>query len=1534
MLTPGVAQTNLTGLPMRLFLRCIFYCLLFSPLAAIAQTANFTALPVSGCAPLVVQFTSTSTGNITSYNWNLGNGTTPTLQNPSTTYLTPGTYNVSLTVSGPGGSNTKTVTAFITVYNQPTVNFATIDTAGCPPLQVQFTNTSVPNAPGGMQYSWDFGDGSASTVTTPSHSYTAPGFYSPSLVVTNSYGCSKTLVRNSYIDVYTPPAGGFLPMTGVFCHPPAVVNFTSQSSGTPTLTTAWTFGDGGTGTGAAVTHSYTTAGTYSVKAITTDGHGCKVTVTHATGVVIYPGGSFTVPASGCLYDTIHFANTSPGALSSSWSFGDGGISTNANPTHIYNTAGTFNVRLITDLGGCLDTLTQAITIHPQPGSGFTATPLFPCDTPASIQFTSTGAGVSWSWVFGDGTTGTGANPVHVYHQYGLDSAMLITTSAFGCRDTVLRLSYLHIYGHNLSIVDTPGAGCAPITVHFASQLTGFIPNTPAFTWPFPITSYDWSFGDGSPNSSLDSPIHTYTNPGTFNVTLTVTTGNGCTFSRTIQVMAGTHPVASFYAAPTPVCVKSTVTYTSTSTNVGPGTNYFWAFGDGTTSLTAGVTTSHSYSNPGTYTVTLTVINNGCTDTMRRLQYITVNPPNASFIDSIFCPVSLLTVKFKNQSVGATSQTWAFGDGTGSTAASPPPHTFPGWGTYNTTLNTYNNITGCHDSTLVQLVLVQPITNFSALDTTLCLDDTLRLTATTALPTSFYRWRFDTVYSPQPDTFSSVKYVFPTKGFHTITLITQNIYGCFDTLVKTNYILVSRPVPGFTSSPVTGCTPLNVTFTDTSGYTIGTVPASRYWRYGDGNTGTNNLSTISHSYTAAGLYNVTLIATDNSGCSDSVTKPGYIDAHHPTAVFAPYTATPCIGQSVAFTNGSTGTGALSYAWSFGDGGTSTQPFPNHTYGSVGNYTVSLIVTDPIGCKDTSTVTNLISVTKPHAAFAMSDTLAICPPLLVHFTNNSTGATAYQWAFGNGSPSTLTNPVNTYTAAGTYTVRLVAFNVAGCTDTAYGTVRVLGYAGALSYSPLTGCAPLTVNFTASIFNVPNLVWDFSDGVTAPANGATYSHTYATPGAYVPKLIFSDGSGCVSSSVGLDTIKVDGVDADFNVFPPCMNSVITFSDTSHSYYTALNAWSWNFGNGVMTTGMTTTHTYPTAGTYPVTLIVRNAGGCKDTVTKQVTIYDLPLINGLGDTTVCPFDAAVLTATGGISYVWSPAATLSCSACTSPTASTPLPVAYIVVGTDARGCKNKDTVRVNIQYKTTSTAGPGGEICLGGSYQLTASGAQVYHWSPAATLNNAAIASPVATPLVTTNYMVVATEGSCIADTNFVRVIVHPLPVVQISGDVTVIAGGSVQLIASGSNISQYLWLPDATLSCTACSNPTVTPRATTTYTVVAKNEFGCTDTASTVIHLLCDASQVFIPNTFTPNNDGQNDYFFARGVGLDHIVSFRVYSRWGEVLFEKTGIQLNDERNGWDGTYKGAVLPPDVYVYVMEAICENGEPVRWKGDVTLMR
>jgi gliding motility-associated-like protein len=163
----------------------------------------------------------------------------------------------------------------------------------------------------------------------------------------------------------------------------------------------------------------------------------------------------------------------------------------------------------------------------------------------------------------------------------------------------------------------------------------------------------------------------------------------------------------------------------------------------------------------------------------------------------------------------------------------------------------------------------------------------------------------------------------------------------------------------------------------------------------------------------------------------------------------------------------------------------------------------------------------------------------------------------------------------------------------------------------------------------------------------------------------------------------------------------------------------------------------------------------------------------------------------------------------------------------------------------------------------------------------------------------------------------------------------GGSIALpVTYTGDILSWSWAPAATLSCDDCPNPVASPKYTTKYMVQVTDSYGCTSSQGITVNVLCNDKNYFVPNTFSPNSDGHNDRFYPRGSNITRIHSMRVFNRWGELMFERRNFAANDPAAGWDGTAKGKAANPDVYIYVIEFICENAAIVPFRGNVMLMR
>jgi gliding motility-associated-like protein len=219
---------------------------------------------------------------------------------------------------------------------------------------------------------------------------------------------------------------------------------------------------------------------------------------------------------------------------------------------------------------------------------------------------------------------------------------------------------------------------------------------------------------------------------------------------------------------------------------------------------------------------------------------------------------------------------------------------------------------------------------------------------------------------------------------------------------------------------------------------------------------------------------------------------------------------------------------------------------------------------------------------------------------------------------------------------------------------------------------------------------------------------------------------------------------------------------------------------------------------------------------------------------------------------------------------------------------------------------------------------------------LNNNIISNPVASPTTTTIYRVIGTDSdNCFRDTADIPVRVYPIPQVNAGIDVNVSAGTPVRLNPVVSpDVTRYSWTPAFNLSCPVCRDPLVTTGRNMEFTLEVKNDGGCTSRDVISVFVTCNNGNLFIPNTFSPNGNGVNESFYPRGRGIAKIKSFRVFNRWGEVVFERMEFQPNDASLGWDGTFKGRPLGPDVFVYTCDVVCENNIVLGYKGDVTLLR
>jgi PKD repeat protein len=483
-----------------------------------APVADFQCWPVSGEPPLTTSFQDLSSGEVTAWWWDFGDGGSSTLRDPEHSFAQVGAFDVSLTVSGHGGSSTKTVADLVTVLEPaPVAAFDAAPATGVAPLAVTFTDRSTLNV---TSWSWDFGDGGGSSERHPQHVYANPGTYTVALAVTSAGG-SHTLAVADLVVVTSPaPVAAFtaVPTSGVA---PLAVFFTDQSTLNVTSWT-WDFGDGSSSTARDPQHVYANPGTYSVSLNVTSAGGSASLLRPDLVNVAWPPPSadFTAsPTEGPAPLAVSFTDFSTGEIWSwLWSFGDGAESNVRHPVHVYGTPGSYNLMLTVTGPGGSSTLSKPglVTVtEPVPQAEFVGAPTSGT-RPLTVAFTnqSTGSITGHAWSFGDGGSSTLASPSYTYTAAGTYTVTLTETGPGGT-STRSRAAYVVVNEPRptAEFVGAPLQGAAPLRVSFQDRSTGV------------ITQWEWDFGDGS-YSSERNPTHVYRTHGSYTVRLRVTGPGG------------------------------------------------------------------------------------------------------------------------------------------------------------------------------------------------------------------------------------------------------------------------------------------------------------------------------------------------------------------------------------------------------------------------------------------------------------------------------------------------------------------------------------------------------------------------------------------------------------------------------------------------------------------------------------------------------------------------------------------------------------------------------------------------------------------------------------------------------------------------------------------------------------------------------------------------------------------------------------------------------------------------------------------------
>jgi gliding motility-associated-like protein len=687
-----------------------------------------------------------------------------------------------------------------------------------------------------------------------------------------------------------------------------------------------------------------------------------------------------------------------------------------------------------------------------------------------------------------------------------------------------------------------------------------------------------------------------------------------------------------------------------------------------------------------------------------------------------------------------------------------------------------------------------------------------------------------------------------------------------------------PIPFFTADTV--CQGTATQFTNASNPLTG-AGVKFYWNFNGLGTYQDSTTNPSYTFSKAGTYPVKLYEVNN-GCGTDTTINIKVDSN---AVAAFIAANTCVGQTVNFTNNSTG--AVSYSWSFGDGGNSTLVNPTHVYASGGTYTVTLVASSGGKCSDT--VKQAISIT-PAPVVTVTGKDSICPGTFTTLT--ASGATTYTWTGPTGI--IIGNPITVSpSSTATYTVSGSKGSCSG--DTTFVVYVLTAPTPAIVTKPDTICVGSSSTLVAS----GGSTYTWSTGATT--DSITVSPSLTTT------YTLTAHNGICSANTTAEVVVIGSAPPSIHLSRDsiCPNDTATLEAFGGTHYT----WS---------TGATSSSIVVNPSiTTPYYVVVRTK--CySDTLRLTLHIVPLPVVTISGNHSICAGTNTVLTSTGsGItSYKWSNGQTTA-SAVVNPAVNT----TYSLTVSNGL-CSVTDTFNVIVTPKPPVTITGPTLICPGDSITLTASSpVGVYSWSNGAT--GSSITVPVSKA---TTYDVVVTKGC--SDTAYHTVAVYPVKGITACCTDTIKMGSSTTIVATGA--TGYVWSPVGSgIDCYTCPSTTVTPTVTTTYTVVGTDSNGCRSYATVIIYIECHDFDV--PNVFTPTTkvSPPNNVFYIAGALGQPEYEIEIYDRWGVLIYKSS-----DPSQSWDGKTKGGAEAPDgVYYYIINASCDNNKYQK-KGYVQIIR
>ncbi len=1352
------------------------------------------------------------------------------------------------------------------VHPFPNVVFSGTSLGGCVPVVSHFTDASLPGDANIISWYWNFGDGTTSSEHNPSHEYSHSGSYSIILNVEDALGCENNIIYDYYVNVSNPPIVSFSAQPSINCEP-INVSFSNSSTGDALpLSYSWNFGDGGSSTQPNPTHFFQ-QGNYTVNLTVNDANSCSSTGVGQVSIADLDPHIQVNTSLICTGEFVSFVNTEGSACM--WDFGDGTVNGYGTIVyHAFDNPGVYTITLTAGSGNCVSQVTQSINVHASPDINFNFIPDVICEpTLIAVENTSSES-VSYQW--------------NIYYQNMEDTSIVLSTTE---QNPTLDIQEEGLYYYSLEA--TSSYGCISTSTQNIdatfTKINGIsifpeescIPFdavlTPDITSLDNIISYNW-YRDGVWFSSDEIPSpQNYNEVGVFPNILVIETEHGCVDSLEVDVLAGTEPNISFYVLEDTVCRGEQVHYVINSPDDSLINSYTWDSFTSNPIVDVGDAIL-VYDTIGAISIGLIGEINGCNGFfVLNPAFVVKGPYLDNFQDSYDCTNPYL----RNLSIDAYSADslyWNFGDYSPTILASNQvQHQYSNQQIYSVNIIAHSNTTGCPDYVFNSLINVEEPDFTVSIPEVSCPNLTLNMDTTYEVDSVYIDWGDGSFENWFIDTLVTQQHMYTSGGVKDVNVIVSGLGGCFDTISQ--QITVGFASPLFTTNPVNLCLGDSISI---DGMASSIFPLQEYMWYFDT---TDSLMCYSDSifqyfFDEGGGHIIKYKLIDSLGC-EFISPDRNIEIHAIDANVSLVDSSLCLNASL-LVNIDADLLNLQIDCDYGDMTAITSTL-YHLYQDTGVYQINIQIQDAYGCIQ-SFIFDSVSVQEANLRITLlEDTLMCYPasPLFINLDSIETPYLQFEWSDNLNNTAYIPNPEFVYQDRGHYQISVIESTSNGCVDSTSFNLIIDGPYADINISDDIVCKNDTVQFWMSNdTNIVSYEWTLGDGYGI-SNTSVFEHSFN----FVPQngtfeiVLSYPAEGCDADGDGQDD-KYTQVE-NINIFP-----VVASFDLVNT-----------------TTGLLDTNSCS-----PLEVLFNNTSQGNGNVYRW---------------TIDNIDYSLQTQPNDYSFI-----------------NTEVLIDTFNVALYLRsqeGCKDTAYQKLIVRSVPEIEISDNQNICLGSGIDLWATGGDSIIWSSDFEINNRNDYQINIEPEQSSMIYARIIESNGCEITDSVYVFVQQIPQIFSSFSDTVVVVGqefNIEMYSNQEGI-RYSWSPTEGLSCTDCPSPIVEVTKPIEYTISIMDSSNChTVTKQIFIDVFYDYT-IDVPNTFTPNDDGENDLVYVRGWGIKDLIEFRIYNRWGEEVFFSNDLNL-----GWDGKLRGKPQNMDTYVYYAKVRTFNNTEILKKGTITLLR